>query len=76
MMDKSIAGRLHVPNPQPDVESVGGIGRRDCCKAERDHDLVREYYKFAFFGLICLLPTPSHDMDACAFFWGTVVMMC
>jgi len=24
-----------------------GIGRRDCCKAERDHDIVREYYKFA-----------------------------
>mmetsp|Transcript_41208 Transcript_41208/g.65349 ORF Transcript_41208/g.65349 Transcript_41208/m.65349 type:complete len:373 (-) Transcript_41208:8-1126(-) len=24
-----------------------GIGRRDCCKAERNTDLVREYYKFA-----------------------------
>eukprot|EP00438_Fugacium_kawagutii_P027536 Skav215205 [mRNA] locus=scaffold2517:19898:68844:- [translate_table: standard] len=24
-----------------------GVGRRDCCKAERHTDLVKEYYKFA-----------------------------
>ena len=35
----------------PSVKKSGvfpGIGRRDCCKNERNTDLVREYYKFAF----------------------------
>ena len=39
---------------------TAGIGRRDCCQAERDTDLVREYYKFAILGAesdfsVCLM---------------------